>query len=126
MICVMDASAGIEIALKRTGAADLVKYIMAADKVIAPDVYVSEIANTMWKLNRNNKDGLEAYYADGDFCINLISQYVPATELWKDALIEAKKNNHPVYDMLYFVLARRYGARFLTCDKKLQKLYESF
>ena len=35
---------------------------------------------------------------------------------------EAMRLRHPVYDMLYFVLARRNAATLFTLDRKLQQL----
>ena len=45
-----------------------------------------------------------------------------ANALWKMAFSEAVRLNHPVYDMLYFVLARRNAATLFTLDRKLQQL----
>ena len=40
----------------------------------------------------------------------------------REALIEAIRLDHPVYDLLYLVLARREGATLFTLDQKLQNL----
>ena len=52
----------------------------------------------------------------------LVDDFIPTVELAVEALHEATRLNHPVYDMYYFVLARRNGAVLLTEDKKLQVL----
>lgn len=39
-----------------------------------------------------------------------------------EALTEAVRLRRPVYDMVYFVLARRLGATLFTLDKRLQAL----
>ena len=39
-----------------------------------------------------------------------------------EATKEAMRLRHPVYDMLYFVLARRNAATLFTLDRKLQQL----
>jgi predicted nucleic acid-binding protein len=46
---VLDASAAIEIALGRSQAARLAGILAEADVVLAPELYVSEVVNTIWK-----------------------------------------------------------------------------
>ncbi len=42
-----------------------------------------------------------------------------------ESLNEAIRLNHSAYDMLYFTLARRFGAVLITLDKKLMSLAKS-
>jgi len=56
------------------------------------------------------------YVEDG---IDLIDDYFPSKELWKEALGEGIKNTHSIYDMYYAVLARRNDATLITNDSKL-------
>ena len=46
------------------------------------------------------------------------------TELVTEALAEAARRAHPVYDLLYGVLARRRGCDVLTLDKRLSALLQ--
>ena len=46
-------------------------------------------------------------------------------ELMIEALHQAVALSHPVYDLLYAVLARRTGAGVLTCDRRLATLLDS-
>jgi predicted nucleic acid-binding protein len=41
-------------------------------------------------------------------------------DLYREAFNMACKLNHPVYDMLYLILARRNSAVLLTMDKKVK------
>ncbi|MDL1952047.1 type II toxin-antitoxin system VapC family toxin, partial [Acidobacteria bacterium ACD] len=43
-------------------------------------------------------------------------------ELAVEALSEASRYGHPVYDLLYAVLARREGCKVLTFDRRLTSL----
>lgn len=54
--------------------------------------------------------------------IGLVDRFVPVEELLIEALHLAIRNNHPVYDMLYFALARRNAATLFTLDKKLRAI----
>ncbi len=53
---------------------------------------------------------------------SLVDEFYRTEDLLREALMEAMRLDHPVYDMLYFVLARREGATLFTLDQKLQSL----
>ena len=57
--------------------------------------------------------------------LDLIDGYADDESLLLEALHEAARNNHPVYDMLYLVLARRNAATLFTFDKKLRAICEA-
>ena len=61
----------------------------------------------------------QALATDG---INLVDGYIPAADIWKESLREAINCNHPVYDCLYVVCARRNGGILMTKDKRLRQL----
>jgi predicted nucleic acid-binding protein len=51
-----------------------------------------------------------------------LSSTPPAGSLLAEALREAVRLNHPVYDLIYLVSARRLTATLATCDHKLASL----
>lgn len=51
--------------------------------------------------------------------IGLVDAFEADEQLATEALSSAVRYNHPVYDLLYVILARRHGCRILTVDKKL-------
>ena len=55
-------------------------------------------------------------------CYKLVYSFINIGENSTESLFEAIKLGHPVYDMLYFTLARRSGAIMLTMDQRLTKL----
>ena len=122
MIVVLDASGAAEIAAKTQKGVDIINTIMAAEKVLAPELYISEISNMMWKLGRKDKSNADVYMEMAADCIDYIDEYMSAAELWKEALRMAQDQDHPVYDMLYAALAKRHGALFITMDEKLRKI----
>jgi len=126
MICVIDSSAAVEIVLKKNGAVDLINRIMAADKVIAPALFYAETGNVFRKYIQGGflekEQGIALYLT----AIRIVDEFADIAELNDEAVHEAIRLNHSVYDLLYLVLARRNGAKLLTCDKKLQALNTSF
>ena len=125
MICVLDASAAVEITLGKPGAIDLINRLMPADKVIAPTIFLAETANTFRKYAQGGFLSKEKAFDLYKTAIHLVDKFTDIAEISDEAFHEAIRLNHPVYDMLYLVLARRNGAKLLTCDKKLRLLFDS-
>ncbi len=122
MIVILDVSAAIEILLKKEKNERFNTTYRGASWVIAPDLYVSELSNVVWKYFKAkaiSHDDCVSFIEDG---INMVDDYVDARELWKEALGEGIRNNHSIYDMCYFVLARRNNATLMTHDGQLLKI----
>ena len=126
MIVVLDASGAAEIAAKTQTGVDFLNMIMQAERVFAPELFISEICNVMWELGRKDKKNKEIYREVAEDCINFIDEYINASDLWKEALILAQEHDHAVYDMLYAALARRYDATLVTMDEKLCTVCKKF
>ena len=122
MIVVLDVSAAVEILLQKEKKALFISLYEKASWVIAPDLYIAELSNVLWKYQ---KAGIishiecNQYVEDG---IELIDDFFPSKELWKEALGEGIKNTHSIYDMYYAVLARRNDATLITNDGKLSQI----
>ncbi len=119
MTAVLDVSAAIEILLQKEKKELFNTTYEKASWVIAPDLYIAELSNVLWKYYKagliNHIECIQ-YVEDG---IELIDDYFPSKELWKEALGEGIKNTHSIYDMYYAVLARRNDATLITNNSKL-------
>ena len=122
MIIVIDASAAIEMALNLENAELFKSTINRADIVIAPDIYPSEICNVFWKYNTYNTLDSKKCEKGIDYCIDLIDDYIMTKLLCREVFGESIKNKHPVYDLFYLVLARRYNASLITRDNKMKRI----
>jgi len=122
MIVVLDASGAAEISEKTQVGVDFINIIMQAEKVLAPDLYIAEIGNYMWKACRKDKDNADLYVEMAKDCIDYIDEFESAAELWREALQMAQAQDHAIYDMLYATLARRNDAILLTMDRKLRDI----
>jgi predicted nucleic acid-binding protein len=122
MTIVLDSSAAIEIALKRTKAEQFVKLIETSDKTITSSLYRIETANVLWKYYRAGYITKEMGARLLGLAENLIDEFIDISQNCDEALHEAMRLEHSAYDMLYFTLARRHGAALLTLDKKLNLL----
>ena len=124
MIIILDTSAAIDILLGKGNFENYQNLIEKADTVIAPEIYISEITNVAWKYNKIADFTHEESLSLAEDGINLIDQFVAVKDLWKESLREAINNDHPVYDCLYVVCARRNDGILLSRDKKLKKICE--
>jgi predicted nucleic acid-binding protein len=122
MIAVIDVSAAMEILLHRKKADKFSKVLQESTLTIAPDLYVSELTNSLWKYCTAKiltQDECIKYVQDG---LDYIDKFVDCKELWPEAFAEGIKNNHSIYDMFYLVAARRNNGILLTNDSDLAAL----
>ncbi len=122
MTMVLDVSAAIEILLQRDKSDLFTTEYEKSTWIIAPDLYIAELSNVLWKYYRAQKithTECMQYVEDG---IDLIDDFFQTKELWKEALGEGIKNAHSIYDLYYAVLARRNDALLLTNDEQLNRI----
>ena len=124
-LLVLDASAAIEAVLGRSQALEIVEYLEHADRVTVPDLYFAEIANVLWKYVRARDFPVDEAQEMLSIGAALPDDVLPARELATEALATATAYDHPVYDALYAVTARRNGAAVCTVDQRLARLLEA-
>ena len=122
LACVLDASAAVRLILADPAAADLAERVGGAALVLAPELMLTELANTLWKLQRadrlNDLDPQELLAEARE----LVDRLEPDRHLQAEALALACHLNHPVYDCLYLALARREAASLISSDPRLNAL----
>ena len=121
MRLVLDASAGIEVVLARGQARQFEHVLEEADQVLSPDLFVSEVVNTIWNYHRFENLKLDTCDQAIELAISLIDVLVPCQQLYREAFLLARSVRQPAYDMFYLALARREDAEFLTTDRALRK-----
>lgn len=121
---VLDASAAANVVMRTDSAVGIIEKLETAGIVLAPSLFHSEIANTMWKYvlagDLDTQTALDRY----EEAVSLVDVFEVDEILATEALACATTHKHPVYDMLYAVLARRYGCSVLTSDKRLSGLLQ--
>ena len=122
MRLVLDASAAVRMVMRAEGADGLLESVATATVVAAPSLYASEVANALWKYIKADKLDAETALERLEEAVNLIDAFTADWELTTEALTEAARYEHPVYDLLYAVLARRTGCAVLTMDERLRTL----
>ncbi len=121
MKAVLDASAAIEVVLGRSQAGRLGGVLEEADVVLAPDLFIAEVVNTIWKYHRFERLGLDACDRAMESALALVDNLISSKEIYGEAFLLARTAHRPAYDMFYLALARREDAVFLTLDKTLRQ-----
>jgi len=120
---VLDASAALRVVLSPADHPTLLTQIESASEVLSPQMFAAETANALWKYQRAGRlegSAMRNYHTQ---TMALVSVWVPDMSLFPEALSLASRLGHPVYDCLYQVAARRFDARLLTADRRLEALF---
>jgi predicted nucleic acid-binding protein len=124
LTCVLDASAAVRLILADSAAAAVAEQIRESALVMAPELMLSEVANTLWKLQRaDHLADLDPQQLLAD-ARDLVDRVEPDRHLQAEALALACHHDHPVYNCLYLALARREAATLISMDRRLQQLAE--
>lgn len=119
MIIVLDVSSAIEILFQREKSGLFSEIYSKAGWIIAPDLFVAEMTNVLWKYYRagliTHEDCIQ-YVQDG---LYMVDDFIDARTLWKESLSEGIKNNYSIYDIYYLVLTRRNDGTLITNDTAL-------
>jgi predicted nucleic acid-binding protein len=100
-------------------AAGLLQALDDAATVAAPGLFFAEVANALWKYHRAGGLALDEALELYQEAVGLVDDVTSDGDLLTESLAEAGRWGHPVYDLLYPVLARRRGAAVLTRDARL-------
>ncbi len=122
MIVVLDASAAVEIVLRRKSAEKLSEYLIKAEWVIAPTLYIAEVSNTIWKYHNFTDLPYDSCEKALEQALALPDDFINERDLYRESFKLSCTLNHPVYDILYLLSARRNNGILLTLDKKLRKI----
>jgi predicted nucleic acid-binding protein len=122
MNIVIDASAAVGLVFAMPGTENFAASLEQAALVVAPDIFVAEVANAVWKYRKADLVSRERCELVLEQALCLPDRIEPAMDLYVEAFALACRHLHPVYDALYIVLARRNNAVILTLDRRLATL----
>lgn len=104
-------------------ASEIMKILGHCEKIFAPDLWRSEIANVMWMAVRTGSITLGHALTCLDNGDALITNTVRVSSLWGHALRLSIEHDHPPYDTIYVALADMGKTTLLTYDKKLLRKF---
>jgi predicted nucleic acid-binding protein len=114
---VLDASAAVHLVMKGEHAMALATRLEDVAIVTTPDLFCSEVANSLWKYVRAGSLNLDQALTNFEEGMGLVDALIPERTLAPEALVAAANHKRSVYDMMYAVLARRSGAAVITMDR---------
>ena len=122
MTIVLDASAGLELALNRSRSNEIASLLETSKRVYAPNFYKAELTNALWKYLRSGQmkkvDAKEALRIG----LGLIDEYLDILDYTDEVLSESVRLDHSAYDVFYLVAARRTDSTLITFDRKFRSL----
>jgi len=121
---VLDASAAVHVVLRTDRATGFIVALEDSAIVLAPSLFQSEVANTLWKYVRAGMLDKQTAMVHLEEALDLVDTLESDQTLVTEALSQSVLHDHPVYDLLYVVLAMRFGSRLISADHKLLKLAE--
>lgn len=124
MNVVIDASAAVGLVLSLPGSEAFKPLLEQANLVAAPDLFVAEIGNAIWKYRKADLIPMVRCELALEQAVSLPDRIESSAALHLEAFSLACRHLHPVYDALYLVLARRTNATLLTMDRRLAALAE--
>jgi predicted nucleic acid-binding protein len=124
-VVVLDASAAVRAVMDAAAQPGLLDRLAAAGSIVSPALMRVEAANALWKYCRAGVIGADtARERHAEICL-LVHHFIDEQTLFPEALQLASDLDHPVYDAVYAVTARRHAATLLTFDRRLDQLCTS-
>ncbi len=119
MTCILDTNVAFEVIFNRPQANRYREILSSADKVLVPEIFVSEATNVMWQYMKAGIVDEENAKLSLAIMFQLADSIEPAGNYAMETLHESFRLQHPAYDMFYLCLARHHAATLLTLDQKL-------
>ena len=119
MTLVIDPNVGLKWFIEESRSSAARQILEKGASFIAPDIFIPEICNVVWKKVKNQEITAEQGQAIVTNVPMVLDYIVPSSELAKRAFDLAVQCNHPVYDCLYLALAERDSTTLVTDDAKL-------
>lgn len=119
---VLDASGAVRAVMDPGAQQALLARIGEAETVIAPTLLRTEVGNALWKYTRIGVLAPAKLPERHREAMTLIQLFIDDADLFPEVLMLAANLNHPVYDALYALTAKRHAATLLTFDRRLHAL----
>jgi predicted nucleic acid-binding protein len=116
---VIDASVAIKWVVEESGTEDATA--LMDHSLLAPDLFVSEIANVLWKKIRRRELTLQVAEAAALTLQAAGIELVPTADLLPEILRLAHTLEHPAYDCAYLAVALERKCPLVTADRELVK-----
>ena len=122
MNIVLDASAAVHAAIEAPFSDMILNTVKQAEDIFSPELYCAEVSSGLLKYVKAGHLSAASAADKLEQSMSLITDNRSLSDLSCEAILEANRLNHSVYDMYYLILARRHGAYLISLDKRLLAL----
>lgn len=105
---------------------DQALFLMRNRRLLAPDLLVAEIANTLATKIRLRELSLSEAQEAAGFIRAVRIEFAATADFMATAIDLAATLRHPAYDCFYLALALAKGVRFVTADSRFLHALERF
>lgn len=116
---VVDVSIGLKWFRREAGSDVAASLVDGPDELVAPDLFIAEVSNGIWKLVRAGILTDTQAKAVPVLLARAIVEFLPTMSLAPRALEIAVHLQHPAYDCFYLAMAEQRGIRLITADTRL-------
>lgn len=99
------------------------RYLAGDIELVAPDIFLTEIANALASAERQNRIGV----GESAIFLNDMLSITPVLHSTAPLLIRAMElaiaSKHAVYDCVYVAMAEMQGCEFVTADEQLVRTF---
>jgi predicted nucleic acid-binding protein len=99
------------------------RVLRRAGAILVPDLFRAEFANVLWQTAQAGHIARSTAIDLLDDTESLLTEVVPADQLWIEALSLSMSHAHPVYDTLFVALAQNRGLPLVSYDRRLRALF---
>lgn len=122
---IVDASVAVKWLVPEPGASHAEALLTSTDKLLAPDLVVTEVANALWKRVVRGLAARNDVLGSLSDLMHLWAELVPTTRLVPQALALGTRHSHPVYDCCYLALCLERGFALVTADRRLARVADA-
>lgn len=115
---VVDASVAIKWVVEEPGTAAALS-IRAAERLVAPDLWVAECANILWKKVRRGEFSADQALAAAELLEAAGVEVMAGEPAMSHVVRLATTLDHPAYDCVYLAMAAANGWTMVTADDRL-------
>lgn len=119
MTLIVDASVALKWFVDEQGSDRALALLEGPERLVAPDIAVSEICNGAWRMARTRAMPEAQVRSIVSTISEVVDEFFPSLPLAARALAIARALDHPAYDCFYVALSEVLECPVVTADARL-------
>lgn len=118
----IDASAAMEVTCGTKKGLEIRALLLEGDEVLSSELLRLDMMDELARYMRMRAISRDTAEECMGLLLEIIDQMVPFGEVASEAFSEAVRSKLPIYELLYFCIARRSGSTLFTTNEQLSAL----